>query len=294
LAIRRAVIPAAGLGTRLYPATKSQPKEMLPLGTKPTIQYVVEELVATGVQDILLITGRQKRAIEDHFDAGDAQSSEHQGPSNALAICDPAVHFFYVRQSSPRGLGDAIAHAEPFTGTEAFVVALGDCVILGRETDSLMSRMVSVHEERRAAATVAVQTVAPQDTTRYGIVAPEPGEGAHAMRLQGIVEKPGPDRAPSNLAVCARYVFSPAVFDHIRRTPPGLGGEVQLTDAIGGMIQAGLPVYAVALTAHEERLDVGNQEAYAQAFLRVALSDPQMGAGLRRYVAGLLVREDEK
>ncbi len=286
--ILKAVIPAAGLGTRLYPATKSQPKEMLPLGAKPTIQYVAEELVAAGLPNILVVTGRQKRAIEDHFDPADGLPPGDGSQRGDELLRDPAVRFFYVRQSTPRGLGDAVAHAEQFVGHDPFVVALGDCVILEPIRAGLLGRMMRFHESHAAAATIAVQRVTPEDTTRYGIVAPAASREQDALRLEGIVEKPGPEHAPSDLAVCARYVFSPDIFSHLRATAPGHGGEIQLTDAIRSLISAGLPVLAVPLQSGEERLDVGNQQSYARAFLRVALADAQLGEPLRRYLRGLL------
>lgn len=286
--LRKAVIPAAGLGTRLYPATKSQPKEMLPLGTKPTIQLVAEEAVGAGMTDLLIVTGRQKRAIEDHFDPADGLDPEGKCERCAELFNTSLVHFFYTRQSSPRGLGDAVAHAAQFAGSDHFVVALGDCVIAGSRRSSLLKRMVAAHVEREAAATIAVQRVSPEATSRYGIVAPRGEWEGDATPLADIVEKPGPDKAPSDMAVCARYVFSPLVFQHLAVTKPGHGGEVQLTDAIRSMIAAGLPVQAVPLTPDEHRLDVGSFESYARAFIHVMLTHPELGPGLREYVGGLL------
>jgi UTP--glucose-1-phosphate uridylyltransferase len=281
--ITKAVIPAAGLGTRLYPATKSQPKEMLPLGTRPTIQFVAEELVGAGLHQLLIVTGRQKRAIEDHFDPADGLHPENKCERCAEIFDTSKVHFFYIRQSSPRGLGDAVAHAEDFTSSDHFVVALGDCVITSPGRSDLLKRMVQTHSEMGAAATIAVQRVSPEATRKYGIVAPVgPADGPY-VKLQDLVEKPGPDKAPSNLAVCARYVFSPAVFDYLRQTAPGHGGEVQLTDAIRGMVTAGLPVYAVPLAQGEARLDVGDFPSYARAFMEVMLKHPEYGPGLREF-----------
>lgn len=291
--LRKAVIPAAGLGTRLYPATKSQPKEMLPLGTKPTIQLVAEEAVGAGMTDLLIVTGRQKRAIEDHFDPADGLDPQSKCERCAELFNTSLVHFFYTRQSSPRGLGDAVAHAAQFAGNEHFVVALGDCVIAGSRRSSLLKRMIAAHVEQQAAATIAVQRVSPEATSRYGIVAPSRDWGdGDATPLADIVEKPGPDKAPSDMAVCARYVFSPRIFEHLAVTQPGHGGEVQLTDAIRGMIAAGLPVQAVPLAADEYRLDVGTFESYAKAFIHVMLTHPELGPGLREYVGGLLENAD--
>lgn len=289
--VRKAVIPAAGLGTRLYPATKSQPKEMLPLGTRPTIQLVAEELVGAGLSELLIVTGRQKRAIEDHFDPADGLDPGSKCERCAEIFDTSVVHFFYTRQSSPRGLGDAVAHAAEFAGHDHIVVALGDCVITSTERSSLLKRMLRLHEELEAAATIAVQHVGPEGTSKYGIVAPEGPAGGPALKLKDIVEKPGPEKAPSDLAVCARYILSPAVFEHLATTTPGHGGEVQLTDALRSMIAAGLPAYAVPLAPDEDRLDVGNFESYAKAFIRVMLGHPELGPILREYVAGLLEQE---
>lgn len=292
MGVLRAVIPAAGLGTRLYPATKSQPKEMLPLGTKPTIHLVAEELIEAGLQDLLIVIGGQKRAIADHFDKADGLCPQAECDRCDEVFDNPHVHYFYTRQSIPKGLGDAVMHARPFVGQDTFVVALGDCVIVGPERSSLMKRALETHERQGAAATIAVQRVPAEATSRYGIVDFEgPGEGV-ALRLRDIVEKPGPERAPSNLAVCARYVFSPVLFDYLERTAPGYGGEVQLTDAIGAMIHDGLPVYAVPLLESEERLDVGNFESYARAFIRVMLCHEELGPRLREYTSGLIDRLD--
>lgn len=290
MGIRKAVIPAAGLGTRMYPATKSQPKEMLPLGTKPTIQWVAEELAGADLRQILIVTGRQKRAIEDHFDPGDGSD-----PTGKCAPCNDLldaarVQFFYTRQSTPRGLGDAVYHAREFVGADDFVVALGDCVIASRQPSSLLQRMLQIHRERRAVATVAVQRVPLEATGKYGIVAPESEAEAPAFRLSDIVEKPGPEHAPSRYAVCARYVFGPAIFEYLEATAPGHGGELQLTDAMRGLVAAGLPVYAVPLAPEESRLDVGDFSSYARAFMRTMLTHPDLGPDLRRHAAELLAR----
>lgn len=284
----KAVIPAAGLGTRLYPATKSQPKEMLPLGTRPTIQLVAEELVGAGFREILIVTGRQKRAIEDHFDPGDGIAPDDKCEDCSQLFDTTAVQFFYTRQSSPRGLGDAVALAAEFIGDANFVVALGDSVIIGPEDSSLLKRVLRAHEDTHASATIAVQRVSPEATSKYGIIAPDGDVTDGPIRLEDIIEKPGPARAPSNLAVCARYAFAPVLFDYLARIAPGHGGEVQLTDAIRAMIADGLPVYAVPLAPDERRLDVGNFLTYAQGFFRMMLSHPEFGAPLQEYAAELL------
>lgn len=290
MGLLKAVIPAAGLGTRLYPATKSQPKEMLPLGTKPTIQMVAEELLGADLREILIVIGKHKVTIADHFDQADGLSPEHKCDLCSELFDSSLVRFFYTRQSVPRGLGDAVAQAEAFVGDEHFVVALGDCVIVGPERSSLLKRLLATHHGKGAAATIAVQRVRPEATSKYGIVAFDgPGDGP-SIKLTDIVEKPGPDRAPSDLAVCARYVFSPEIFGYLAATQPGYAGEVQLTDALRTMIHDGLPVYVVPLLPSEDRLDVGNFDSYSRAFIRIMLSHEELGPGLRQYAADLIRR----
>ena len=290
MGVRKAVIPAAGLGTRLYPATKSQPKEMLPLGTKPTIQIVAEELLGAQLRNILVVIGAQKRAIANHFDPADGLSPEDKCEQCSELFDSSLVRFCYTRQSVPKGLGDAVAHAEEYVGNEHFVVALGDCVITGPTRSSLLKRLLQVHEDHGAAATIAVQRVSAEGTSKYGIVAPVGHPDGSGVRLGDIVEKPGPEKAPSDLAVCARYAFSPVIFEHLAKVKPGYGGEVQLTDAIRSLITEGLPVYAVPLTADEDRLDVGNFESYAKAFVHLVLTHQELGPPLRHYAADILGR----
>ena len=290
--VRRAVIPAAGLGTRLLPVTRAQPKEMLPLGTTPVIQIVAQELVAAGLDQALIITGRGKESIEDHFDPAHNPDHVPDAPHPDLDVFDRSnLRLYYTRQASARGLGDAVLHGEDFAGGHDFVVALGDCSIVGDGRPSLLERLISTHRSQGAGATIAVQRVSAEQTKRYGIVAVD-GEcqvgGVAALPITGIVEKPGPEAAPSRWAVSARYVFSPRIFDFLRETTPGLGGEIQLTDAIERMIEAGLPVWAVPLDEKEIRLDVGNYLAYGRAFIRTVLSDAEMGPALRDYVEALL------
>ncbi|MGD8240655.1 MAG: UTP--glucose-1-phosphate uridylyltransferase [Armatimonadota bacterium] len=283
MSITKVVIPAAGLGTRLFPATKSQPKEMLPLGRKPMIQLVVEEMRQAGLWKVLVITGQKKRAIEDHFDATDGEifTPEEAEPDG------PLPQFFFRRQAAQRGLGDAVRHAKEFTGNQPFAVALGDCIIDGNGPAPLMRRLLEAHCSAGAAATIAVQQVAPEAVNSYGVVAPD-GEPGPAFPIRDIVEKPAPQSAPSNLAVAARYAFEPAIYDFLDRTTPGHGGEIQLTDAIRLMLREGLPVYCVALAPGERRLDIGSFKLYAEAFFAMMLRDPELGHELRDYVRGLV------
>jgi UTP--glucose-1-phosphate uridylyltransferase len=274
--ITKAVVPAAGRGTRLMPATRSQPKEMLPVGRKPTIQHVVEELAAAGLREVLLISGQGKRSIEDHLDrdAG-ANYEEHE------AWMD--LRFFHARQSQPRGLADAIAIGEPFAGGKPFVVALGDSILVSRSEHPLLARMIAVHAKHRPAATIAVEEVPREMVSRYGIVAPE-GEPDSVFPINGFVEKPAPSEAPSNLAAAGRYVLDPIIFDAIRRTKPGIGGEIWLTDALRLLLEEGRQILCVRLRKGEHRLDIGNFLSYYQAFIELALSDPQHGAEVRRWL----------
>ena len=283
--ILRALIPAAGHGVRLLPATRAQAKEMLPLGVTPVIQLVAEELLHAGVQSVLVVTGRGKESIENHFD-GSAPVDDTSAPAHSV-FDRHAIQFLYTRQEVPRGLGDAILHGESFVGDQNFVVALGDCVIAGNGEPSLLQRAIATHVERGAAATVAVQLVRPEQTRRYGMLALGADLGG-AFAVRGLVEKPGPEKTPSLWAVSARYIFSPAIFEYLHRAQPGYGGEIQVTDSIHAMAQYGLPVLAVPLGEKEFRLDVGNKESYARAFMRTVLTDAEVGADLRQYAGDLL------
>jgi len=272
VSVVKAVIPAAGRGTRLYPATKSQPKEMLPLGPRPTIQRVAEELVDAGVLQILIVTGHSKRAIEDHLDPAEGVERAEKCPACAKVFDNGLVRFFYTRQSEPRGLGDAVLQAADFVGDADFVVALGDSVIVSPEPPTLLERLLATHEANHAAATIAVYDAGEPGTRKYGVVAPA-AELNGGLRIAGIVEKPGPQRAPSTLAVCARYCFSSKVFDYLAAVRPGLGGEVQLTDAIQAMISDGLVVCAVPLGPGE---------------FRTMLTHEDFGEPLKKYCQDLL------
>lgn len=284
--ITKAVVPAAGRGTRLLPATRSQPKEMLPVGRKPTIQHVVEEIAAASMRQVLLISGQGKRAIEDHLDRNTNSSDEEHQPWMGL-------HFFHARQSAPRGLADAVAVAEPFTAGEPFVVALGDSIVVSRSRVPLLSRMLTEHSKRRPVATVAVEEVPHDAVDRYGIVAPE-GKADSVFTIEDIVEKPSPGDAPSNLAAAGRYVLEPTVFDAIRRIEPGVGGELQLTDALRLLLEEGEEIVCVRLHKGEHRLDIGNFLSYFRAFLELSLADHEHGAELRRWARTWLRRSGKK
>jgi len=289
--ITKAVIPAAGLGTRLLPSTKSQPKEMLPVGRKPILQYVVEELQAAALRQILIITGRRKRVIEDHFDS-DPQLMLAQAGNDAvladLAYLDEGKsRFFYTRQSTPKGLGHAILLGADFVDGADFVVALGDSLIAAEDPAAPLQAMMDVHRQLGAAAIVAVEKVPSEEAFRYGIInidgeEPPPGE---PVAMTDIVEKPPPGTEPTTLAVAARYVFSPAIFEALNRTlPDEQRGEIQLTDAIKLLIHKGELVYAWLLYPDQRRYDVGNFESYFRTFIDFALADERYGYLVRKYI----------
>jgi len=287
--VRKAVIPAAGLGTRFLPATKAQPKEMLPIVDKPAIQYVVEEAVRAGLDDILIITGRGKRTIEDHFDRSFELEHvlESSGKFDELkqvrAISDlGTVH--YIRQRDPLGLGHAVAVAEDHVAGEPFAVLLGDDIMV--EGSHLLQDMLRIHE-RYGRSVIAVQEVARDEICLYGCVQPEFVEERLA-RVVSIIEKPAPEEALSNLAAIGRYVLTPEIFDALRETQPGRGGEIQLTDAINVLAQE-QAVYAYVF--EEGRFDVGNKLDYLKATIELAIDREDVGEGLRAYLADLVQRK---
>jgi len=230
--VRKAVIPAAGMGSRLLPCTKSQPKEMLAVGRLPTIQHVLEELVNADVENICIVTGWQKRAIEDHFDLSHGGLSLLKGDPKELGVlADPELNrrLFYVRQAAQRGLGDAVLHARHFVGADSFLVALGDTILYSPDEPHLIRRLVDGHCGAGVFATIAVEPVRQEDVHRYGIIAPAGELAADGpSAIVDIVEKPSADTAPSRYAVASRYIFEPIIFDAIDRTPPGKNGEIQL------------------------------------------------------------------
>ncbi|MBN1120733.1 MAG: UTP--glucose-1-phosphate uridylyltransferase [Anaerolineae bacterium] len=288
--MKNAVIPVAGLGTRLLPATKSQPKEMLPVGRKPIVQHVVEELIQVGIAEVLFITGPGKTSIENHFDINHelVQTLRENGKEellNELEFDRLHVQYYYTRQRQLLGLGHAILCARSFVGNEPFVVALGDSLIgLNAESD-IVERMEACFDEYGCAAVIAFDVVPENEIPQYGIAQPESDD--EFFRLLDIIEKPDLDEAPSNLAVAARYIFTPKIFDALDRTRPGKGNEIQLTDAIKLMIEDGEKVYGVRLKDGERRYDIGNFESYFQAFIEFALADEKYGASLREYISSL-------
>lgn len=289
--INIAVVPVAGMGTRLLPATKSQPKEMLPVGRKPVVQYVVEEMARVGVERLLFITGPGKSSIENHFDLNPEliQTLRETGKEDLLADFEferAPVQYFYTRQRQLLGLGHAVLCAEPFVGNQPFVVALGDSIIgLNAESD-IVRRMIRAFEEKQADAVVAFERVPMDQVQHYGIAKPRTNDQVFA--IDDVIEKPSAAEAPSNLAIAARYVFAPKIFDAIKQTKPGKGGEIQLTDAIRLIVQAGGKVYGMSLRENERRYDIGNFDSYFQAFVEFALADDKHGAALRDYVEHLI------
>jgi UTP--glucose-1-phosphate uridylyltransferase len=292
--IASAVVPVAGHGTRMLPATKSQPKEMLPVARKPIVQYVVEELVSNGVAQILFVTGRNKSSIENHFDS-DPELARMLADANRKELLQELdfealkANFFYTRQRLQKGLGDAILCAEHFAGKEPFVVALGDSILGIHARSRAVTRLVEVFESERASCVLAVEEVPRHETGSYGIVQPA-GAPDDCFCVASLVEKPRPADAPSNLAIAARYVFSPEIFAMIRRVQPDRRGEVQLTDAIQLLCQAGRRVMALRLAPHERRYDIGNFPSYFESFVEFALADPQYGEAFRARLERLLAK----
>ena len=286
--VSKAVLPVAGMGTRLLPATKSQPKEMLPVGIKPVVQHVVEELVCEGVDKLLFVTGRKKRSIEDHFDDDPELDALLLGKGATAVQPDyerAAVEFFYVRQRRPLGNAHAIRLGSEFVGEEPFLVGFGDTIITSPHNPGVVGRMIEAHQANNAAATIAVWEVPSEHVHRYGIVRPSSGDGrSHCFDIAEIVEKPNAVEAPSNLAVAARYIFDRRVFDAIDRIETGHGGELWLTDAIQIMIDDGQPVQCLRLMDDEHRYDVGNPATYFRAFADFALADPEYGPALADYL----------
>ncbi len=280
--IRKAVIPAAGLGVRFLPATKAQPKEMLPIVDKPTIQYIVEEAIASGVEDILFITGKQKRAIEDHFDRSpdlEAQLWE-KGRKDLLELVrdiSEMVDIHYIRQKEPKGLGHAVFCARKFIGREPFAVLLGDDIV--RSKVPCLKQLIELHEET-GASVIAVQEVPGEDVSKYGILdAEEVREGVY--RIRDLVEKPSPADAPSRLAVMGRYIITPRVFDILAETGPGAGGEIQLTDALRVLCREE-PMYGLRFAG--QRFDVGDKLGYLKAMVEFALDRPDLAVEFGDYL----------
>ncbi len=287
--IRKAVFPVAGLGTRFLPATKAAPKEMLPVVDKPLIQYAVEEAYAAGIRHMVFVTGRSKRAIEDHFDtAYELETELEQAQKDELLALVRSVQpddmvCAYVRQNRMLGLGHAVLCAEPLVGNEPFAVLLADDLMVGPAgQEGVMSQMVRAHAQQ-GRSILAVQEVPQDQVRRYGIVAGEPA-GRQMIRVEQIVEKPSPDKAPSRMGVAGRYILTPGIFEEIRNQPTGVGGEIQLTDAIARLMQREA-VYAFQYAG--KRYDCGSKEGFLEATVELALQHPQVGESFRQYLQSL-------
>jgi UTP--glucose-1-phosphate uridylyltransferase len=286
--VRKAVFPAAGWGTRFLPATKAQPKEMLPLVDKPVIQYAVEEAVLAGIEQVIIVTSSQKRAIEDHFDISVEleQLLESRGEIEKLrqirAISDLA-QVYYVRQKEQLGLGHAVLCAKDLVGHEPFAVILSDDVVVGERP--CIGQLVHAYEKTHSSV-VAVMEVPKEETSRYGVIAGEPADPSdpRLYKVSGLVEKPDPADAPSNLAIIGRYILTPKIFDKLEQTPRGAGGEIQLTDAIEALMQE-QDVYGYAFDG--VRYDAGTTMGWLEASVELALQRPDIGGEFRQYLQTL-------
>jgi UTP--glucose-1-phosphate uridylyltransferase len=296
-AVTKAVIPAAGLGTRFLPATKATPKEMLPVVDKPAIEYVVEEAVAAGLDDVLMITGRGKRPLEDHFDRAyelEEALAEKGDIERLKAIreSDELAHVHYVRQGDPRGLGHAVLMAEQHVGGQPFAVLLGDDLIDPR--DPLLVPMIDV-QRRHGGSVVALIEVDPALVSMYGCAAIEPTHDENVVTVTDLIEKPEPADAPSNLAVIGRYVLAPEIFPVLHRTPPGRGDEIQLTDGLRLLAHEGEPMHGVLFRGR--RYDTGDRGDYLRTVVRLAAERNDLGpdfrAFLREFVATLPPEDDD-
>ncbi|MFF3273209.1 UTP--glucose-1-phosphate uridylyltransferase GalU [Streptomyces chrestomyceticus] len=292
--ITKAVIPAAGLGTRFLPATKATPKEMLPVVDKPAIQYVVEEAATAGLSDVLMVTGRNKRPLEDHFDRNYEleEALDRKGDESRLARVQESsdlATMHYVRQGDPKGLGHAVLCAAPHVGDQPFAVMLGDDLIDPR--DPLLQRMIQVREQH-GGSVIALMEVDPAQIGLYGCAAAAPDGDDDVVLVSDLVEKPDPADAPSNLAIIGRYVLDPAVFEVLRRTPPGRGGEIQLTDALQALAadpDLGGPVHGVVFKGR--RYDTGDRGDYLRTIVRLACEREDLGPEFRTWLRSFVSEE---
>ncbi|NBC50041.1 MAG: UTP--glucose-1-phosphate uridylyltransferase GalU [Gammaproteobacteria bacterium] len=285
--INKAVFPVAGLGTRFLPVTKASPKEMLPVVDKPLIQYAAEEAEQAGAQQLVFITGRHKRSIEDHFDKAPELESELRsaGKTKLLEIVQTIlpehVNCIYVRQPEALGLGHAVLCAKPVVGNEPFAILLADDLI-ANDGDGVCQQMADLHG-RTGASILSVEEVPPNETHKYGIVETETQPDG-TLRVTSIVEKPKPADAPSNLAVVGRYLLTPTIFDKLENTPAGAGGEIQLTDAIAALLEQET---VLAHPFQGKRYDCGSKEGYLEATVELALDHPELGESFRRYLKSM-------
>ncbi len=287
--IRKAVIPAAGFGTRFLPQTKAMPKEMLPIVDKPVIQYVVEEAVDSGIEDIVIVTGALKRAIEDHFDVMNADLIKNLEAGGKQELMEKTkkisemANFIYVRQKGPYGNGTPVLAAEPIIDNEPFAVIWGDEFIYSKPPR--LAQMMKVHEKLGGAVISAVKINKKEDLKRYGIADVEPVEG-NIFRIKSIVEKPNPDEAPSNLATHGAYILPPEIFEILRNQKPGTGGEIYLPEAIDALIKTGYPVYACEIE-NGRYYDTGNKLEYMKTVVELALEHEDISGDFKKFLKGL-------
>lgn len=285
--IRKAIIPAAGLGTRFLPATKAQPKEMLPIVDKPAIQYIVEEAIQSGIEDIIIVTGRNKRAIEDHFDKSAELETmlEEKGSLELLRIVQDVSNLadvHYIRQKQPLGLGHAILCARKFIGDEPFAVLLGDDILQSDDVPGL-KQMINIYE-REHTSVIGAQEVPWEDVNKYGIISPSKDLDGYHM-IADLVEKPDLDQAPSNLAVIGRYIIEPEIFSILEGLEPGRGGEIQLTDALRILNHK---KNMIAYPVQAKRYDVGDKLGYIEATIELALQRPELQDHVKAYLISLV------
>lgn len=287
--VRKAVIPAAGLGTRFLPATKALAKEMLPIVDKPTIQFIVEEALKSGIEDILVVTGKSKRSIEDHFDSNFEleYNLKEKGKDDLLQLVDETtnIRLHFIRQKHPRGLGDAVLQAKAFVGNEPFVVMLGDDLMDITSQDAApLTRQLMDDYDKTHASTIAVMEVPHEEVSAYGVIAPQ-GKGKEGFySVETFVEKPKPEDAPSNLAIIGRYLLTPEIFDLLENQAPGAGNEIQLTDAIDALNKT-QRVFAREFTGN--RYDVGDKFGYMKTSIEYGLKHPQVKDNLKQYLIDL-------
>lgn len=288
--IRKAVIPAAGLGTRFLPATKAQPKEMLPIVDKPTIQYIIEEAVASGIEEILIVTGRSKKCIEDHFDKSielefELEKSGKEEMLKLVQDISNMVDIYFIRQKEPRGLGDAILRAKTFVNNEPFAVMLGDDIVYTGEDKPCLKQLMDCYREYKTSI-LGVQTIPNEHVSKYGIV-----DGVHiengVMKVRGLVEKPSIEEAPSNTAILGRYIITPAIFDILENTKPGKGNEIQLTDALTTLMEQEV-MYSYNFKG--KRYDVGDKLGYLEATIEYALRRDELKEEFKEYLSYVLER----
>ena len=292
--VKKAVIPAAGLGTRFLPATKAQPKEMLPIVDKPTLQYIIEEAVASGVEERLIITGRNKKSIEDHFDKSVELELEleNKGKTDLLEIVrgiSNMVNIHYIRQKEPKGLGDAIYCARYFIGDEPFAIMLGDDMVDNGQGPPCLKQLIDAYETHNASI-LGVQEVDKENTDKYGIIDGQKLSD-NIYKVKALVEKPDPDQAPSNVAILGRYIITPQIFDILGQIPPGKNGEIQLTDALE-ILKDKEDMYAYVFEGR--RYDLGDKLGFLQATVDAALKKPELRDEFLRYLNQVCEKENNE